>query len=215
MEPAHKKWAHLDWKWRFGEKTQCSVIEKVKPDRARILFFEKNKTCPKWMVQTILLILSPTRAQMEPAHKKWAPLDWNWQFVDQNNARWSKKWSLIERGYFFLEIDKTCPKSFVKSIFLSPTRAQMEPAHKNWAQLDWNWRFVKKKQCSVIEKVKPDRARILFFEKIKTCPKWMVQTIFLFYPQLGLKWSLPTKNELHWTEIDELLTKTMFGGRKR
>ena len=56
-------------------------------------------------------------AKVEPALQKWAHIDWNWQFGDQNNVWWSKKLRLIERGYFFLEIDKTCPKSFVQSIF--------------------------------------------------------------------------------------------------
>ena len=56
-------------------------------------------------------------AKVKPAHQKWAQFDWNWQFGDQNNVRWSKKLSLIERGYFFLEIDKTFPKTFVQSIF--------------------------------------------------------------------------------------------------
>ena len=40
-------------------------------------------------------------AELEPAHQKWAQFDWNWQFRDQNNVRWSKKLSLIERGDFF------------------------------------------------------------------------------------------------------------------
>ena len=89
-------------------------------------------------------------AKVEPAHQKWAQFDWNWRFGDQNNVRWLKKLSLIERGYFFLEIDKTCRKSFV-------------------------------------------------------------QSIFLFYPQLWLKWSLPTNDEHNSIEIDDLVTKTMFG----
>ena len=40
-------------------------------------------------------------AKVEPANQKWAQLDNNWQFGDQNIDRWSKKLSLIERGYFF------------------------------------------------------------------------------------------------------------------
>ena len=68
------------------------------------------------------------------------------------------------------------------------------------------------KQCSVIEKVKPHRARILFLEKLKTCSKWFAQSIF-FHPQLCLNWSLQSKNKHNWTKIDDLVTKTMFGDR--
>ena len=70
-------------------------------------------------------------SNVEPAHQQWAQLDLNWRFGDKNNVRWSKKLSLIERRYFFLEIDKTCPKWFVQSIFiLSPIMAKVEPAHQ-------------------------------------------------------------------------------------
>ena len=71
------------------------------------------------------------------------------------------------------------------------------------------------KQCSVIEKVKPHRARILFQKKLRTCPKWFAQSIFLSHPQLLLNWSLHTTNEHNLTKIDDLVTKTMFGDRKR
>ena len=37
------------------------------------------------------------------------------------------------------------------------------------------------KHCSVIEKVKPHRARILFLEIDKTCPKWFVQSSFFCF----------------------------------
>ena len=92
-------------------------------------------------------------AQVEHAHKKWAKSDQKWRFGDQNKVRWSRKLSLIERGYF-LKIGKHVSKK---------TRS---------AQL------------------------------------------FLFYPQLWLKWSLPTKNEQNWSKIDDLVTKTMFGDQK-
>ena len=49
---------------------QCSVIEKVKPHRARILFRKWVKTCPKWFALTNFFVLSPTMAQVEHAHKK-------------------------------------------------------------------------------------------------------------------------------------------------
>ena len=49
---------------------QSSVIEKVKPHRARILFWKLVKTCQKWFAVPDFFILSPTTAQVEHAHKK-------------------------------------------------------------------------------------------------------------------------------------------------
>ena len=57
-------------------------------------------------------------AKVEPAHQNEHKFHWNCRFGDQNNVRWSKKLSLMERGYFFLEKDETCLKWFVQSIFL-------------------------------------------------------------------------------------------------
>ena len=59
------------------------------------------------------------------------------------------------------------------------------------------------KQCSVIKKVKPHRARILFWKQLKSCPKWFAQSKFFFHHQLWLKWSLHTKNDYNWTKIDD------------
>ena len=47
-----------------------SVIEKVKPHRARILFWKLVKTCRKGFAVPDFFILSPTMAQVEHAHKK-------------------------------------------------------------------------------------------------------------------------------------------------
>ena len=54
---------------------QSSVIEKVKPQRARILFRKLVKTCPKWFALPNFFVLSPTMAQVEHAHKRWAKSD--------------------------------------------------------------------------------------------------------------------------------------------
>ena len=51
-------------------KKQSSVIEKVKPHRARILFWKSVKTCPKWFAVPDFFILFQTMAQVEHAHKK-------------------------------------------------------------------------------------------------------------------------------------------------
>ena len=55
-----------------------------------------------------------------------------------------------------------------------------------------------------------------YFLKIgkKVSKKTRSGQLFLFYPQLWLKWSMPTKNEPNRTKIDDLVTKTMFGNRK-
>ena len=54
---------------------QSSVIEKVKPHRARILFWKSVKTCPKRFAVPDFFVLSLTMAQVEHAHKKWANSD--------------------------------------------------------------------------------------------------------------------------------------------
>ena len=43
---------------------------------------------------------------------------------------------------------------------------------------------------------------------------YSAQFFLIFYPQLGLKWSMHTKNEPDRTNIDDLVTKTKFGDRK-
>ena len=91
---------------------QGSVFEKVKPHRARIIFWKSVKTCPKWLAPPNFFILSPILAQVELAHKKWTKSNQNWRFVDQNKVRCSKKLSLIEQGFFFWKSVKTCPKWF-------------------------------------------------------------------------------------------------------
>ena len=63
--------------------------------------------------------------QVEIAHKKWAKMDWNWRFGDQNKVRGSKKLSLIEREYF-LKIGKNVSKMARSALFffiLSQTMA--------------------------------------------------------------------------------------------
>ena len=88
-------------------------------------------------------------AKVEPAQQKWAQLEKNWQFGDQNNVRWSKKLSLIDRGYFFLEIGKICAKWFIQSIFYIsyPITAKVDPAQQKWAQFDGNWPIWWPKHC--------------------------------------------------------------------
>ena len=62
-EPNRTKIDDLVTKTKFGDR-------KVKPHRARILFWKSVKTCPKWFAVPDFFILSQTMAQVEHAHKK-------------------------------------------------------------------------------------------------------------------------------------------------
>ena len=70
------------------------------------------------------------------------------------------------------------------------------------------------KQSSVIEKVKPHRARILFWKLVKTCQKWFaVPDFFILSPTMA-QVEHSHKNEPIRTKIDDLVAKTKFGDRK-
>ena len=91
---------------------QSSVFEKVKPHRARILFWKLEKTCPKWFALPNFFILSPTMAQVELAHKK--------SQIGQKLTIWWPKQSLVfekvkphRARILFRKSIKTCPKWFV------------------------------------------------------------------------------------------------------
>ena len=133
---------------------QCSVIEKVKPHRARIPFRKMVKTCPKWF-------------------------------------------ALPHFFYFILNYGSSgdCPQKM--------------------SQIGLKFTIWWPKQSSVIEKVKPLRARILFLKIGKNVSK-MVRSapFFLLYTQLWVQWRLPTKNEPNRTKIHDLVTETMFGDWK-
>ena len=133
---------------------QSSVIEKVKPHRARILFWKLVKTCQKWF-------------------------------------------AVPDFFYFILNYGSSgaCPQKM----------SQFGLKLTIW----WP------KQSSVIEKVKPHRARILFWKLVKTCQKWFaVPDFFYFIPNYGSSGACPQKNEPFRTKIDDLVAKTKFGDRK-
>ena len=88
--------------------------------------------------------------------------------------------------------------------------ANVEPAHQKWAQFDWNWRFGDQNNVRWSKKLSLIEADT-FFGNRQNLSKVVRSVHFLFYPQLWLKWSLSTKNEHNLTEIDDLVTKTMFG----
>ena len=65
-----QKMSQIGLKLMIWWPKQGSVIEKVKPHRARILFRKSVKTCPQWFTLPNFFVLSPTKAQVEHAHKK-------------------------------------------------------------------------------------------------------------------------------------------------
>ena len=65
-----QKMSQIGLKLMIWWPKQGSVIEKVKPNRARILFRKWVKTCPKWFALPNFFVLSLTIAQVEHAHKK-------------------------------------------------------------------------------------------------------------------------------------------------
>ena len=69
-EACPQKMSHFGLKLTIWWPKQSSVIEKVKPHRARILFWKLVKTCPKWFAVPDFFVLAPTVAQVEHAHKK-------------------------------------------------------------------------------------------------------------------------------------------------
>ena len=136
---------------------------------------------------------------------------------------WPKQISVFEKvkphraQILFWKSVKTCPKWFALPNFfhLIPKCGLSGACPKKMSQIRQKWTIWWPKQGSVFEKVKPHRARIIFWKSVETCPKWFALPIFFsLYPQLCLKWSLPTKNDPNWTKIDDLVTKTMFGFRK-
>ena len=132
---------------------QCSVIEKVKPHRARITFRKLVKTCPKWF-------------------------------------------ALPHFFYFIINYGSSgdCPQK-MSQIGL---------------QLTIWW----PKQSSVIEKVKPLRARILFWKSVKTCPKRFALPNFFLLSTIMAHVEPAYKNEPNRSKIHDLVTETMFGDWK-
>ena len=69
-EACTQKISQIGLKLMIWWPKQCSVIEKVKPNRARILFRKSVKKCPKWFALPNCFVLSPIMAQVEHARKK-------------------------------------------------------------------------------------------------------------------------------------------------
>ena len=62
--------SHFGLKLTIWRPKPISVIEKVKPHRARILFWKSVIPCPKWFAMPDFFVLAPIMAQLEHAHKK-------------------------------------------------------------------------------------------------------------------------------------------------
>ena len=192
-----QKMSQIGLKLMIWWPKQSSVIEKVKPHRARILFRKSVKTCPKWFALTNFFVLSPTMAQVKHAHKKWS------QIRLKLMIWWPKQGSVIEKvkphraWIFFRKLVKKCPKWLtVPNFFLF------------YPQLCFKW--------SMPTKNEPNRTKIddlvaktkfgdrkssasssadTFRKSVKTCPKWFaLPDFFCFNPRYyGSRGACPQK----------------------
>ena len=127
-----QKMSQIGLKLMIWWPKQSSVIEKVKPHRARILFRKSVKTCPKWFALTNFFCFIPNYGSSEACTPKMS------QIRLKLMIWWPKQGSVIEKvkphraRILFRKSVKTCPKWFVLPTFfvLSPTMAQVEHAHK-------------------------------------------------------------------------------------
>ena len=147
-----QKMSQIGLKLTIWWPKQSSVIEKVKPHRARILFWKSVKTCPKRIAPANCFYFIPNYGSSGACPQKMSP-------IGLKLMRW-------------------------------------------WP-----------KQSSVIEKVKPRRARIFFWKSVKTCPKRPAPpNCSYFIPNYGSSGACP-KNEPNRTKIDDLVTKMKFSDR--
>ena len=133
---------------------------------------------------------------------------------------WPKQSLVIEKAkrhwaqVLFWKLVKTCPKWTAEPFFFVPNYASSGNCPQKMSPIGLKLMKLSPKQNSVIEKVKPHQARLLFWKLVKTWPKWFAVSSFLFCPKTWIMWSFPIKNELNRTKIDEMVTKTKFGDRK-
>ena len=133
-----QKMSHFGLKLTIWWPKQSSVIEKVKPHRARILFWKSVKTCPKWFAVPDFFVLAPNYGSSGACPQKMS------HFGLKLTIWWPKQSSVIEKvkphraRILFWKSVKTCPKWFAVPDFfvLAPTMAQVEHAHKKWAISD-------------------------------------------------------------------------------
>ena len=176
---------------------QSSVFEKVKPHRARILFWKIGKNVSKmvryaqffWYYPQLWLKWSmPTKN--EPNRTKIDDL------VTKTKFGYRKRLSLIERGYFFEKSVKRCPKWFAMPNFFDiiPNYGSSGACPQKMSQIRQKLTICWPKQSSMFEKVKPHRARILFWKLVKTCPKWFaVPNFFDIIPNYSSSGACPQK----------------------
>ena len=135
---------------------------------------------------------------------------------------WPKQSSVIEKvkplraRIFFLNIGKNVSKKVRSAQFFSfiHNYGSCGACPQQMSQFGVKFTIWWPKQCSVIEKVKPHRARITFRKLVKTCPKWFAPPYFFILSRTMAQLELAQKNEPKWTEIDDLVTETKFGDRK-
>ena len=140
-------------------------------------FLEKGKNLSKTVRSVHFFISSPIMAKVERAPPK-------------NEHNWTKIDDLVSKTMFgdrknsdaFLEKGKNLSKT-VRSVHFfisSPIMAKVERAPPKMSTIGLKLTIWCPKQCSVIEKVKPHRARILFLERGKNLSK-MVRSVQFFY----------------------------------
>ena len=195
---------------------QCSVIEKVKPHRARIPFRKMVKTCPKWFALPHFFYFILNYGSSGGCPQKMSQIGLKFTIW------WPKQGSVIEKvkplraRILFWKSVKTCPKRFALPNFFSfiHNYGSCGACPQQMSQIGVKFTIWWPKQCSVIEKIKPHRARITFRKLVKTCPKWFAPPYFFILSRTMAQLELAQKNKPKWTEIDDLVTKTKFGDRK-
>ena len=133
-----QKMSQIGLKLTIWWPKQSSVIEKVKPHRARILFWKSVKTCPKWFAVQDFFYFIPNYGSSGACPQKMS------QIGLKLTIWWPKQSSVIEKikphraRILFWKLVKTCPKWFAVPDFfiLSQIMPQVEHAHKKWAKSD-------------------------------------------------------------------------------
>ena len=146
------------------------MIEKVKPHRRRILFWKSVKTCLKWFALPNSFI--PHYGASGACPQKMS------QIGQKLTIWWQKQYSVIEKvkphraRILFWKSIKTCLKWFALPNSFIPHYGASGACPQKMSQIGLKLTVWWQKQYSVIEKVKPHRARILFWKSVKTCLKW-------------------------------------------
>ena len=170
---------------------QSLVIENVKPHRARIFFWKLVKTCPKWYAEPNFFVPNYGSSGASPQKRS--------QIGLKLTKWWPKQNLMIENvkphraRIFFWKLVKTCPKWYAEPNFFVPNYGSSGASPQKRSQIGLKLTKWWPKQNSVIEKVKPHRARILFWKSVKTCPRWFAVSHFFILSPTMAQGELPDK----------------------